>query len=412
MSTTDTTILRDLAKQYLDICHKPVQQERRDLWRKKNSFAVRESRKQKPIRPLIYVRAFAWGELPESKCVCEDPFYRQYENFLRHALFWDTFDDDSIFEPWVTLRARCRSSGWGLSGKRNYPAASRGAFKVDYPIKELEDARKLRTPRHEIDEEKTAQDAMRLEEAIGEVLTVDVDRAPAYRTWSADISTDLGYLRGMEHFMVDMMDHPEWLHQLVGFMRDGVLRTHEQAEAAGDWGLSAHQNQAMPYAEELQSPSPNVNGVKRGELWGFFAAQEWEGTSPQQHDEFLLQYQLSIMKHFGLVAYGCCEDLTEKIGILRQVPNLRRIAVSPFADVAKCAEQIGTDYIISYRPSPADMVSYDFNPDRIRKVLRKDFEAMKGTHFDVTLKDVETVEGHPDRVRKWVQIVRAEIERL
>jgi hypothetical protein len=73
----------------------------------------------------------------------------------------------------------------------------------------------------------------------------------------------------------------------------------------------------MPYAEELQSPAPNVNSVKRGELWGFFAAQEWEGTSPQQHDEFLLQYQLSIMKHFGLVDYGCCEELTEKIGILR-----------------------------------------------------------------------------------------------
>lgn len=135
MSTTDTTILRDLAKRYLDICHKPVQQERRDLWRKKNSLATRESKKQKPIRPLIYVRAFAWGELPESRCVCEDPFYRPYENFLRHALFWDTFDDDSIFEPWVTLRARYRSSGWGLSGKRDYPAAPRGAFKVDYPIK-------------------------------------------------------------------------------------------------------------------------------------------------------------------------------------------------------------------------------------------------------------------------------------
>jgi hypothetical protein len=168
----------------------------------------------------------------------------------------------------------------------------------------------------------------------------------------------------------------------------------------------------MPYAEELQPPAPNVNGVKRVALWGFFASQEWTATSPQQHDEFLLQYQISIMKHFGLVAYGCCEDLTQKIGILRQIPNLRRIAVSPFADVAVCAEQIGTDYVLSYRPSPADMVSYDFNPERIRKILRRDFSVLKGTHFDITLKDVETVQGDPERVWKWVQIVREEIETL
>ncbi|GAI58840.1 unnamed protein product [marine sediment metagenome] len=48
---------------------------------------------------------------------------------------------------------------------------------------------------------------------------------------------------------------------------------------------------------------------------------------------------------FGLVAYGCCEDLTYKVDMLRQIPNLRRIAVPPFADAAKCAEQIGRDYV-------------------------------------------------------------------
>ena len=55
------------------------------------------------------------------------------------------------------------------------------------------------------------------------------------------------------------------------------------------------------------------------------------------------------------------EDLTNKIDMLRTIPNLRRIAVSPFANVRRCAEQIGTDYVMSYRPSPADMVSYGFN---------------------------------------------------
>jgi hypothetical protein len=33
-------------------------------------------------------------------------------------------------------------------------------------------------------------------------------------------------------------------------------------------------------------------------------------------------------------------------------------------------------------------------------------EACKGCRVTIHLKDVETVQGEPDRLRKWVQIVR------
>src|SRR3990172_2450522 len=116
------------------------------------------------------------------------------------------------------------------------------------------------------------------------------------------------------------------------------------------------------------------------------------------HEEFLLRYQLPILRQFGLVAYGCCEDLTHKIGMLRQIPNLRRIAVSPFANVAACAEQIGPDYVVSYRPSPSEMVGYGFDPQKVREVVRRDLAACRGCHVDITLKDVETVQNDPNRV--------------
>ncbi len=402
--TNETTILRDLAKRYADLAARPEMDERRDLWRRHNSL--------KPTRPPIYVRAFAWHEMPESRCVCQDPLLRVIENRLRHALFWSTFDDDSIFEPWVTIRAAYECTGWGVGVERNYSDEPRGSFKVDYPLRQLEDIEKLRAPWHEIDEEKTAERVSRVEEAVGGIVTVNLDRGPAYRMWSGDIATDLGYLRGIEHFMMDMLDHPGWLHRLARFMSDGILRTHERAEEAGDWGLCAHQNQAMPYAEELEDPAANVNGVSRKQLWGYMAAQELTAVSPAMHEEFLLRYQLPILEAFGLVAYGCCEDLTNKIDMLRAIPNLRRIAVSPFADAARCAEQIGTDYVISYRPSPADMVSYGFDEDRIRAILRRDLAACRGTHVDITLKDVETVEGDPRRVKRWVELTRQVIDEV
>ncbi len=403
MSTSDKALLRDLAKQYRDLCADPVQEERKDLWRRHNSL--------RQTRPLIYVRAFAWHEMPQAACLCQDPFYRRYEDFFRNRLFWGSFNDDSVFEPWVSVGAALKCYGWGVEIRRTHSDQPGGSYKDDYPLKRLEDVANLRTPWHEVDEARTAEAVEKLTDAVGDILTVNVDRGPAYRMWTGDLSTDLGHLRGIEHFMLDMMDDPEGLHRLVGFMAAGVEKAQAEAEAAGDWGLCAHQNQAMPYALELEDPAPNRNGVKRSALWGYMAAQEFTAVSPAMHEEFLLRYQLPILKQFGLTAYGCCEDLTHKIDMLRQIPNLRRIAVSPFADTATCAEQIGRDYVLSYRPSPADMVSYGFDPARIRTILTRDLTACRNNHVDITLKDVETVGRDPARVKNWVSLTRDVIDK-
>jgi hypothetical protein len=264
-------------------------------------------------------------------------------------------------------------------------------------------------PRHRIDEPETARRVERMKEMLGDIITINLDRGPCFRMWGGDISTNLGYLRGIENFMLDMSDNPEGLHRLVKFLSDGILKAQAEAETAGDWGLCDHENQAMTYAEELPDPAANANGVQRSRLWGYMAAQEMALVSPAQHEEFLLRYQKPILESFGLSAYGCCENLTRKIDMLRQIRNLRRIAVSPFADAPRCAEQIGDKYVVSYRPSPADMVSYGFDEKRIRTILRRDLDACRanGCHVDITLKDVETVQGDTERVRKWVAVTRA-----
>jgi hypothetical protein len=400
----DRELVRDLARKYQEIAVDPVQDERRRLWRAQNSL--------RSTRPLIYMRAFGWSGLPESRCQCEDSFLRGWEAQLRHLLYWASLKDDSIFEPWLTVTARYRCSGWGVSPRRITSDTPGGSYKDEYPIREPEDLKKLRAPWHEIDEDATAAALGRAQDLLGDIITINLDRGPAYRMWTADLSTDLGHLRGIENFMLDMMDRPQWLHELVGFMSAGVLRVQDAAEAAGDFGLCNHQNQAMPYAEELADPAPNALGVRRSELWGYAASQEFTLVSPAMWDEFLFQYQMTILRPYGLVAYGCCEDLTRKIPLLRQLPNLRRIGIAPAANVPACVEQIGRDYVVSYRPSPADMVGYGFDPERVRRILREDLTTCRGTHVDVTLKDVETVQGDSERPRKWVELARSVIDEV
>jgi len=398
--------LRDLAKRYLEICYKPEQQERRELWRRHNGLQA--------TRPLVLVMyGDSWCEMPESELVCEDPLFRTQEMILKRALFQDTLGDDTIFEPWMDEWA-CYvlppNGRWGVEVQHHLSDMKGGAWQFNPPLKELSDIDKLVKPHHEIDEQATAAKMERLRDAVGDIIEVKSIRAPYYRSFRGDISTDLAQLRGLEQVMEDMYDNPAWLHQLLAFMRDAILAMYNDAERAGDWRLTDGNNQAMPYAAELPPPGAHPEPVTCKQLWGFMASQELTLVSPAMFDEFMFQYQLPIMEKFGLTAYGCCEDLARKIDVLRRCKNLRRIAVTPVADVKKCAEQIGMDYVISWRPNPSLMVCNGWDPDRVRAVIRDGLEACKGQHVDITLKDVQTVENEPWRLKEWVKIVKEEID--
>ena len=400
----DTLVLRALAQQVADIAAKDVQDQRRDLWSRHNSL--------QRTRPLIYVRWFAcWREvMPAAHLRCEDPFFRHYEDVLLQSIYQDRVGDDFIIEPWIAVpavySAHTGAARWGPEIRRSARTEDRGSWAFRPALVDDADLDKMVAPAHVIDEPATQRNAARLHEAIGDILTVCIDRVPCFRQWGQDISTDIAQLMGLEQFMLAMLDRPEWLHRLLGFMRDGILRVHEQAEQAGDWGLCNHTNQSMPYAEELPRPAPDGGGVPRKQLWTFMASQETTLVSPAMFEEFVLQYQVPITTPFGLAAYGCCEDLTRKIDLLRKIPNLRRIAVTPWADVASCAAQIGTDYVVSWRPSPAEMICRGFEPDRVRKLIRQGVDACGDCHMDICLKDVETIGGHFDNLIEWTRIVK------
>lgn len=405
----DIQILRDLATKYLEIASLPIMQERRELWSRHNSL--------KSTRPLVlatYGMYNVWCRdiFNDSKMECIDPFYREFERWFKMHIFHHSYNDDFVFEPWVSVGAVNIEEGELLYGvDAEYQFFGQGStFTWDPPIKEWSDLDKIKPLKHKINEKATQQRYEMLENAIGDIITVDRARGSAFRYFRADISTNIVRLRGLEQLMIDMYESPKELHQMLSIMQKAILEAQDTAEKNGDYSLSNHENQDSVYSEELEWPKPNSGPRKRKDLWYYCAAQEFTLISPDMHDEFMLQYQLPIVEKWGLSAYGCCEDLTRKIDILRKIKNLRQIAVAPTANVAKCAEQIGKDYVISWRPNPSDMICMDFNKSKIKQILKDNIATLKGTNFHIHLKDIETVQGEYNRFSDWVQLVRDEIE--
>jgi hypothetical protein len=165
------------------------------------------------------------------------------------------------------------------------------------------------------------------------------------------------------------------------------------------------------WTDEL--PADDFEGhVRRRDLWCLSESQETVGVSPEMFEEFVFQYQLPLLKDFGLVCYGCCEPVHDRFHIIKRIPNLRRVSVSPWADREKMAEYLGRGYIYSLKPNPNKLAMKDFEEDRVRDDIRDALNKARGCNLEIIMKDNQTIQNDPSRVIRWVEIVREELEKL
>ena len=128
-------------------------------------------------------------------------------------------------------------------------------------------------------------------------------------------------------------------------------------------------------------------------------------VSPQMHAEFILAYEKRLLEPFALTGYGCCEDLTDKLDDVFTIPHLRRISVSPWADVDECAERLEGDYIFSWKPNPVHLVGH-FDSQSIRSYIEHTLEVTQNCIVEMVLKDTHTCEYHPERFTQWTDVAQ------
>jgi hypothetical protein len=140
-------------------------------------------------------------------------------------------------------------------------------------------------------------------------------------------------------------------------------------------------------------------------LWGVGAAQIFAAASPAMHEEFALKHEARWYERFGYNFYGCCEPLHHKVDIIkRNIPRLRKISISPFADFDKAVENIRDEIVFAWKPNPALLATSVWDPETVRKDMEKKLEKAKNCIMEIHMKDISTVRYQPQRLWEWAQI--------
>lgn len=413
VSAQDRRVLADLARRYSEACHTGANDRKVAFWRDFNSLRRTRAPVFIDLNYATHMDEEIDAALPPPQV--ELPALRPVENWLQRRLWQTRLPDDRVLYPWYPVRATMQTSPageWGIDMAVVHDTGGGRGWRWDAVIARVEDLAKLKpTPHQTMDPDPPLAGVLR--EIFGETLAVHVDRSTVYSSWGGyDLSTAAGALLGLQELLMALYEKPALVHGLMAFMRDAVIANLKQGEAAGDWSTVESNNYAVPpYCHDLPDPAANAHGARLKDLHLFMHAQEFETVSPEQHEEFLLRYQMPIMNLFGLVNYGCCESLHKKVALLRSIPNLRKILSGPIADLGAVVNAVGGDHIISWRPNPAIMVACGFDPAGVRRRIREALAIARGCHIEIILKELLTVQQDMGRLVEWATIAREEAER-
>jgi hypothetical protein len=407
ITAPDRENLRRLAGKVRELASRSGEGQKREQWYEHNSLRGR-------IPLILADPENGWNEIiPEHTLQCQDSLARRWEMVLRKEIYCgESLRDDRPIEPLFEIGHTYTESGFGV--EETYHGGVEGqSYAWEPAIRGPADLQALKVPRIEVDRQTTRQTLELAQEVLGDLLHIGLRDV---WWWSFGMTWDLAKLVGLQNLLILVYDDPQLLHRLMAFLRDASLAKLDALEEQGLLCLNNDHSYVgsggLGYTRELPRETLRGGKVRTADLWGFTESQETTGLSPQMFEEFVFRYQLPIQERFGLNCYGCCEPLDPRWQVVRQIPNLRRVSVSPWADQRKMSAALADKFIYSRKPSPAPLAVPRLNEELVRRDLRETLEITRGNVVELIMKDNHTLGHNPQNLVDWVRIARKEIERL
>mgnify|MGYP005842974945 CR=1 FL=1 len=402
----DKKVLGELARKLEEMANRPQETEKVKLWTEHNDLGQ--------TRPVIFCDPEnGWNEIiTEDMYRCESELGQTWESYLRKEIVWaENMKDDKVIEASFDVPHVAVESDWGMK-ERKIGGEHGGAYRWEAPLKDYADLGKLRAPVIKVDYEATERIRQLAEEVFGQFLKVRVRSTKWW--WTLGMTWTLVNLRGLEQVMYDFYDYPDELHKVMGILRDGHLAKLDFLERNEllplNTGNTYVGSGGFGFTKQLPAEGYDPSRVRLKDMWGFAESQETSSVSAEMFAELIMPYQIPVLAKFGLNCYGCCEPLNARWKYIKDIPNLRRVSVSPWADPMDMAEKLGNNYIFSYKPNPAYLAVPNIDEELIRKSIRDIIRTAKGCVLEIIMKDNNTLGGNPNNAFDWVRIAREEAE--
>jgi hypothetical protein len=391
--------VRALAGDVAAIAASPEQEETRRRWRDVNAL-------RKPDRAPVWTS----GLPPVPEPACTAPYRRSVEQRLLRILAAHRIGMDDVVDGTFGVEAELgidRDAFWGPAIRKIRPEGPGGAFRDDPPLKTEADFDRLRFPTFHYDEAATCRRADQAYALLGDILPVRI-LCPPGPPLLRQLGSTAQELRGQEQLLYDVIDSPELVHRLMGFLRDAVLQGMDRLE---DIGLLTPYTLLGPttYSDPIGPPVVN-DRLRFANLWIMANNQSLASISPGMWEDFVFRYQKPILARFGLCNYGCCEDNTDRIDRILTIPNLRTFVCNAWTDLDKVIAAAGRDYVIKWEQKASDVVLPD-DTSAMRRHLEDGARRLKGHCYQIVLRSVTTLAGHPDRLQVWARYAREAAEK-
>jgi hypothetical protein len=399
----DAGMLRELGRQVAEIAALPRQRETIRLWKALNGL--------KPVRPMVMIDQIPWHEMnvgDELTLRAEGEEARAIETGLRQTLYrWKHMPVDFVVEPFIEAPRAVSGTGFGMRVDEECavsdPRNSVVGHRYHDQIRTEADLDKIKMPEVRHDAAATAARVAGLREVFDGILEVrEAGPVPMFNIWDALVTW-----RGVEDALLDLVERPEFVHRLMARATAAWVSLLDQFEALGVMsGPQSWIHCTGAFTDELPASGYDPRKVRARDVWTCGMAQIFSTVSPAMHQEFDLDYLNPVYARFGLVYYGCCEPLDRKLDIVKKIPRVRKISMSPWVDVEAGAAQIGRGFVFSRKPSPAFLAVDDWDPKAVARDLRATLDACRrhGCPVELILKDISTVRYQPQRLWEWADI--------
>lgn len=404
LNEKEIEVLRELARKYMSYATLPIQNEKRALWYSLNRLDMQ--------KPMVLIDQIPWNELARKdaflNCVIKDDYWRMIEDILRTSIYkWEHIPVDMVLTPYIRMPRPIVNTGYGFDfvvekkGKDENGVFSQSFTDV---LSTEEDLARLHPAEIYCDEER--------EKELRELSSMIFDGIAPVKfegtCMHLGIWDWISEAKGVTNCYYDLVDRPEFMHAIMDKVTGYIEDTIEKLNKIGGFdGSSTICHCSHTFCDDLPCDSEYNTSDK---VWAFGLAQLFSSVSPEVTEEFEVPYMKRIFRHFGAIYYGCCDRLDDRLDIIDQMPNIRKISCSPWSKREEFAANLPKKYVMSNKPNPAILAGSTFDEQAARDDIRRTINAAKAHNvpLEMILKDISTVREDPSRLWRWAEIAMEE----